>query len=396
MDSTADSSLELDSSESSRPITPFRHVVIGVGAGVFHMHQPASASEAVDLVAVSDINLELGQQQADELGCAVYTDHREMLAKTQPDVAVIITPHPFHASIAIDCLEAGCHVLVEKPMAVHVAEADAMIEATVQADRLLAVVLQQRMRPEVRTAREMILQGRLGTIQHVDMAVAWTRTARYFELAPWRGTWSGEGGGVLLNQAPHDLDLLCHLIGMPSRVVGWTRTLLHQIETEDTAQAMLEWPGGTLGSVHISTAEAGRPERLEVLGTGGYLQIRRGEVILQRFDTDVQEHIVENPGPYSAPESHSAAVDLEPDVNGHLAIYQNLHEAISRGAPLIADGVEGRMSLELANAIIYSSHARQEVELPLDRDEYRVLLDELKAQASAKSKDVGLQYGQCH
>ncbi|MBS1251452.1 MAG: Myo-inositol 2-dehydrogenase [Anaerolineales bacterium] len=384
MDSDVDidkeGNLPADSSRSG----PLRHVVIGVGAGVLGMHRPALRLETVDLVAVSDINAELTEQRAEELGCTFYTDHRTMLAETQPDVAVIRTAQLFRAPIAIDCLEAGCHVLVEKPMAVHVAEADAMIEAAARADRLLAVSLQQRRRPEVRAARKLILEGQLGTVQHVDMAVAWTRTARYFELAPWRATWSGEGGGVLLNQAPHNLDLLCHLIGMPSRVVAWTRTLLHQIETEDTAQAMLEWPGGALGSVHISTAEAGRQERLEVLGTGGYLQVRRGELILQRFDTDLREHIVENPEPYSAPELQPATVELETDTVGHLAIYQNLYEAILRGAPLIADGIAGRMSLGLANAMIYSSYTRQEVELPLDRDEYRALLDELKARSPTK------------
>ena len=366
---------------SAKPSRRLRHVVVGVGAGVLGMHRPALQLEAVELIAVSDVNEALGQQRAAELGCAFYADHRAMLSETQPDVAVILTPHPFHAAIAIDCLQAGCHVLVEKPMAVHVAEADAMIEAAQRAGRLLAVNFQQRRRPEVQAARRLIQEGQLGLVQHVDMAETCTRTATYFGLSSWRATWTGEGGGVLMNQAPHNLDLLCYLMGMPKRVVAWTRTLLHRTQTEDTAQAMLEWPGGTLGSLRVSTAEAGQPQRLEILGTGGDLRLDRGkgELDFHRFEADLREYLPRSPHPYSPPAMQPVPVALEPGAGDHLSIYRNLHEAILQGAPLIADGVGGRMSLELANAMIYASYMRQEVELPLDRQAYRALLEDLKA-----------------
>jgi predicted dehydrogenase len=361
---------------------PLRHVVIGVGAGVLVAHRPALQWETVEAVGVCDVNAELGKQRANEFGCAFFLDHRTMLAETQPDVAVILTPHPFHASIAIDCLEAGCHVLVEKPIAVQVAEADAMIEAAEQAGRLLAVNFQQRCRPEVQAARRLIQEGELGLVQRVDMAETWTRTAAYFGQGSWRATWDGEGGGVLMNQAPHSLDLLCYLIGMPSRVVAWTRTLFHQIETEDTAQAMLEWPGGAWGSVHISTAEAGQPQRLEILGTKGCLRIGGGnsKLTFQQFEADLREFLPTSPSPFSPPAMQPVPVELGPGAGNHLAIYRNLHEAILQGTPLIADGVAGRMSLELANAMIYSSYTRREVELPLDRRAYSALFEELKAQ----------------
>lgn len=356
-----------------------RHVIIGVGAGVLNMHRPALQQETVELVAVSDLNAELGQRRATELECSFYTDHRIMLAETRPDVAVILTPHPFHAPIAIDCLEAGCHVLVEKPMAVHVAEADAMIDAAAQADRLLAVNFQQRGRPEVQAARRLIQQGQLGVVQRVDMVETWTRTAAYFRQVPWRGTWSGEGGGVLMNQGVHNLDLLCYLMGPPSRVVAWTRTLLHPIETEDTVQAMLEWPGGALGSVHLTTAEAGQPQRLEVLGTKGCVSVQHGELTCQQFEADLREFLLQSPQPYSLPPSHVVPVELPPGAGDHLSVYHNLHRAILSGTPLVADGVAGRMSLELANAMIYSSYMHREVELPVDRRVYAALLEDLKA-----------------
>ena len=358
---------------------PPRHVIIGAGAGVFEMHRPALQLETVDLIAVSDVDAKVSRARAQELGCAFFTDHDKMLAETHSDVAVVLVPPRFHAQIAIDCLEAGCHVLVEKPMAVHVAEADAMIEAAERADRLLAVSFQRRFRPEVRAARELIQQGQLGQVQRIAVTANWTRTSAYFEQRRWRGTWAGEGGGVLMNQSPHDLDLICHLMGMPVRVVGWTRTLLHQIEAEDTVEAMLEWPNGALGTFHASTAEASVRERVEIIGTAGYLTIAPEDLTFRKLETDLRQFVVQSGELYAAPEQQPVPVEPGRDSEGHVSIYRNLHAAILQGAALIADGIEGRMSLELANAIVYSSCTRNQVELPLDRQAYADLLERLKA-----------------
>jgi predicted dehydrogenase len=365
---------------TSDKASSLKHVVIGVGAGVLGMHRQALEQDTVELVGVTDVNTEVGRQRAAELGCAFYGDHHEMLAATRPDVAVILTPHPFHAAIAIDCLQAGSHVLVEKPMAVHVAEADAMIAAAARAGRLLAVNFQHRFRAEVRTVRRLIEEGQLGKIQHVDMTVAWPRTACYFRNVSWRGTWSGEGGGVLMNQAPHNLDILCYLFGLPRQVVAWTRTALHAIETEDTVQAMMAWPDGTLGSLHISTAEANRPERLEITGTGGYLLMTQGgELSFTRSEPDFRRFMAESDNPFGAPAGHPERLDPGEGTGNHLAVYRNLHQAIVQGTPLVADGVEGAKSLELANAMILSSFSGQTLELPLHREAYVTLLEDLKS-----------------
>lgn len=363
--------------------TRLRYAVIGVGAKVYAMHLPALQNETVEVVGVTDIDEAVSRQRAEELKCPSFPDYTTMLRETRPDVAVILTPHPLHAPMAVDCLRAGCHVLVEKPMAVHVAEADAMIAAATQAGRVLAVNFQQRLRPEVIKAVELVRSGGLGRVQHLDLAVTWPRTSAYYWLAAWRATWRGEGGGVLLNQAPHDLDLICHLLGPPERVVAWTRTQVHAIETEDTVQAMLEWPGGAIGngamgSVRISTAEAGRPARLELLGTGGYLRIGVGELSFGRFEEDVTDFLAQNPDPFAAPTLQHEPLTLPPGAGDHAAVYRNLHEAITQGIPVSADGSEGRMSLELANAMILSSFTRSEVELPLDRERYAALLTRLR------------------
>ena len=358
-----------------------RHVVIGAGAGIFKLHQDGLALPTAELVGVADVNPAARERLEAETGAPFYTDHKRMLAELKPDVAVVITPHPFHASLAIDCLEAGCHVLVEKPIAVQASEADAMIAAAKKADRLLAVNFQQRLRPEAVALRKLLDEGRLGDIQHVEMSATWTRTALYFQNAGWRGTWKGEGGGVLMNQAPHNMDLLCYLVGQPQNVVAWTRTLIHDIETEDTVQAMLEWANGATGSFHVSTSQAGKPFWFEIIGAKGIVQWDAKGIELQLFEPDVRTHIAESDQMYASPAVHAATVELPETRGHHEAIYRNLHDAILNGAPLVAPGDEAAQSLELANAMILSSYAGKQVELPLARAEYAELLARLRGVA---------------
>src|SRR5579859_46332 len=274
--------------------------VIGVGANVFSMHAKAieAHASAIEVVGVADINLSAAEQRAESFGCPYFSDHRALLAETHPDAVAIVTPHPFHAAIAIDCMQAGTHVLVEKPIAVEVAEADRMIAAASQTNRLLAVNLQHRTRAVIRTAKKLIAAGRLGEIQRVQMTAIWTRTRRYYELADWRGTWRGEGGGVLMNQSPHTLDVICHLAGQPSLVAAWNRTTFHAIETEDTSVAMLEWPHRAIGTLIASTAQAGDPERLEIAGTRGVLRITNGNLSFRESSTDLRDFLTESDDPF--------------------------------------------------------------------------------------------------
>jgi predicted dehydrogenase len=360
-----------------------RFAVIGVGANVFNMHARALAANRLEMVGVADINRAAAEQRAEDLGCPAFEDHRELLAKTRPEAVAVVAPHPFHASIAIDCLQAGAHVLVEKPIAVEVAEADRMIDAAKKAGRLLAVNLQHRTRDEIRAGRKLIQDGRLGDLQRVQMTAIWTRTARYYQLADWRGTWQGEGGGVLMNQSPHTLDLVCHLAGQPSRVVAWNRTLYHAIETEDTALAMFEWPNGALGSLFVSTAQAGEAERLEIAGTRGVLQLNRAGLQFWQADTDLRDFLATSPEPFGKPVLEPVPIEIERTEGGgeHTAIYANFLAAIDQGTPLVADGAEGRLSLELANALIYSSARAEQVSLPLNRQAYHALLEDLRQRA---------------
>jgi predicted dehydrogenase len=359
--------------------SPLRHVVIGAGAGVFGMHRAALTLPTAKLVAVSDINRALGKQRAEEFACPFYSDYHQMLSEVKPDISVILTPHPLHAEIAIECLRSGSHVLVEKPIAIQIADADAMIATAQEHKRLLGVVFQQRFRPEIQAAHRLLQEGRLGELQHVEMAVIWTRPASYYQQGPWRGTWKGEGGGVVMNQAAHNLDILCFLLGLPARVYAWTRRLLHSIETEDTVQAMMEWSNGAIGTFHASTAEPPQAEYLRISGTKGILEIRPNSLSLEALDTDLREYAMQQTSPYANPPMHSESVELISGKGDHITVYQHFHDAILHGHKFTSEGAQGSMELELANAMIYSSKTGSIVELPLDRQKYAALLKKLQS-----------------
>lgn len=358
-----------------------RVAIIGGGASITHLHLQALAQlPGVRVVGMSDLNVEPGATRAREIDSPFFTDHRTMLAETRPDVAVICTPHPSHAALTLDCFAAGAHVLVEKPIAVEVAEADAMIEAANKAGRILAVNFQQRFRPVVEYARAFVERGELGALVRVLCIEPWYRTAAYYRAASWRGTWRGEGGGVLMNQAPHTLDLLCHVAGMPRKVWGWTRTFQHAIECEDTAQAMLEFDNGAPGYLHINTVEARARSLLQIVGDQASLELSGNQLTIKRFEPSLSVFRETSPEFFSTPNVHVETLDLpDTEIAGHLAVYHDLAQAIAEGRPPRADGREALMSLELADAIIFSSFAERSVTLPLDRAAYSELLGRLRS-----------------
>jgi predicted dehydrogenase len=357
-----------------------RIALIGAAAGIASLHlQALSKRSDVRIVGMADIAAERGAARAQEYDCPFFTDHRPMLAEVRPDIAVICTPHPFHAPLAIDALQAGAHVLVEKPLAVTVAEADAMIAAADAAGRILAVNFQQRFRPVVEHARALIDSGELGSLVRVLCVEPWFRTQAYYASAAWRGTWQGEGGGVLMNQGPHPLDLLCHLAGMPSVVWGRARTLGHQMETEDMAHALLEFPGGAPGYLYFSTVEAGLPRRMEIVGDRAAIEIVEEKLTIHRFAPSLSEYRATSSEMWGRPATETEVLTLPGDGGGHLAVYSDLIEAIRSGGRPRCDAREARMSLELANAVIYSALTSTPATLPLDRTAYSALLNDLQS-----------------
>lgn len=363
-----------------------RYALVGVGANVYNMHKSGLQLDCNEVVAVCDIREDAARRVAEEWDCPYYLDYQQMIAESGADALVVMVPHTLHAEMSIHAMRAGLHVLCEKPMAIHVAEADEMIAVAQETGRVLAINFQQRLRPEVVAAKELIDEGRLGTIQHVDVKITWTRTYKYYREAGWRGTWAGEGGALLMNQAPHDLDMICHLVGMPQRVYAWTPTIAHQIAPEDTAQAMLAWENGAIGSIHASTAEAGQPQRFEIIGTGGHLQVNKGSLRFASFDTDVVEFLKTSDKAFAEPNLQVEDIPLDEGFEGtHRDVHRDFYEAITQGRPVSADGNTGIRGLELANAMIYSNYTGQAVEFPLDRQKYAGLLAELRAKEASQA-----------
>jgi UDP-N-acetyl-2-amino-2-deoxyglucuronate dehydrogenase len=362
-------------------MSALRYALIGCAGVIASTHLRAlERLPDARVVAMCDLDAERGAQRAAEVGCPFFLDHRAMLAALHPDVAVICTPHPSHAALALDCLTAGAHVLVEKPLAVEVAEADAMIAAAERAGRIVAVCFQQRFRPAIEHARRVIEEGALGALVRVMSFEPWYRTAAYYASAAWRGTWVGEGGGVLMNQAPHTLDLLCHLVGMPARVWGWTRTLGHTIECEDTAHALLQYPGGVPGYMHVNTVEAGLLPRLQIVGDRAALELAGEDLRLLHFAPSLGEYRRTSPEFFGSPGVEVEVVAVPAgDGGAHLAVHRDLQAAIAEGRRPRCDGREALMSLELANAIILSSFTERPVTLPVDRAAYSALLADLRA-----------------
>jgi predicted dehydrogenase len=364
-----------------------RIAVIGGGAGIAATHLEAIAAlPDAQLVGLSDLSAERLAPRASAAGVPAFADHLAMLAELRPDLAVICTPHPSHITLALDCFAAGAHVLVEKPIAVSVGEADQMIAAAAAAGRTLAVSFQQRFRPEIAQARALVAAGELGALVRVLCVEPWFRSAAYYRSAGWRGTWAGEGGGVLMNQAPHTLDLLCYLAGRPSRVWGITRTLQHAIETEDTAHALLEFPNGAPGYLFVTTAEAGE-QYLEIVGDKAGLRLSNGRLTVTRFQPAQHTHMHESPEHFSAPASSVAEErPAAAESIGHHAVYRDLLAALAEGRQPRCDGAAARESLELANAVTLSSHLGRAVDLPIDRATYDALLAERRAGKGAASE----------
>ncbi len=364
---------------------PFlRYALIGAGASIAGKHLEALAGlPGSEVVGMADIDAGIGAQRAAQWGCPFFLNHRALLAAVAPDVAVICAPHPLHRSLAVDCFAAGAHVLVEKPLAVEVAEAEEMIAAADAAGRVLAVNFQERFRPAIEAAHRLIAAGELGNLVRALCVEPWFRTAAYYRSATWRGAWLGEGGGVLMNQAPHTFDRLCYLAGLPATVWGWTRTLRHAIETEDTAQALLVYPNGAPGYIEVSTLEAGMPPQMHIVGDRMALEFSGETLTIRRFTPSLAAFSATSPELFATPEvtveSFQTPEGMAPAGAGHLAVHRDLREAILTGRQPRCNGRDALASLELANAITLSSFSGQPVSLPLDRSAYTALLADLRS-----------------
>ena len=324
---------------------------------------------------------------------AVFDDARKLIQSGTVDAVLIATPHPQHPAQGIAALEAGLHVMVEKPLASHKADAERLLAAArKRPQQIFGAMFQLRTEPRYARIRKLIQGGELGPLIRVNWIITdWFRTEAYYASGGWRATWKGEGGGVLINQCLHQLDILQWLVGMPARVRGFCQLgRFHNIEVEDSVTVHLEWAGGATGVFLSSTGETPGTNRFEIVGTRGKLVLENGKLTFTRNETDMLEFSRTARTGFARPEVWNAEIPFDAAPAQHATLLQNFTDAILDGTPLLVPGAEGIHSVELANAMLYSSLVNQTIDLPLDGAAYEQKLNELIGGSKLQKKVVEL------
>lgn len=364
--------------------------IIGLGnIGQHHAAYLSSGKVAgVELLAVSDaVPTKLDKYK----GLEVFVDAEELINSGLVEAVVIATPHYQHTSLGIAALNRGLHVMVEKPISAHKGDAERLIAAHEQYPKqVFAGMFQLRAEPRYLKIRKLLQDGHLGEVVRVSWIMTdWYRTEAYFASGGWRATWKGEGGGVLLNQCLHNLDVLQWLLGMPSRVRAFCKIgRFHQIEVEDDVTAYLEFPNGATGTFVSSTGEAPGTNRLEIVGTRGKIVLERDKLQFTRNEHDMVDFSRTAKSAFTKPDVWNAEIPFDNAVNPHAILMQNFVNAIRDGEPLIAPGKEGIHSVELANVMLFSSLLDRTIELPMDSAAYEAKLQELIAGSTLQKRVV--------
>lgn len=370
--------------------------VIGVGImGSGHAKRFQSGEiTGARLAAVCDID---PAQRAKWTGVPTFASADELIASKTVDAVIIATPHYAHTTIGIAALKAGLHVLVEKPISVHKADCERLIAAHRNRKQVFSTMFQMRTEPHYRRLRDLIQAGELGEIQRVIWIITnWFRTEAYYASGGWRATWAGEGGGVLMNQCPHNLDLLQWFVGMPKRIRAFCHLgKYHNIEVEDDVTAYMEFPNGATGVFVTTTGEAPGTNRLEITGTRGKIILQDGRLnfVRNEIPSDVFNRTTKSM--FDVPPWWNVEIPIWGQASGHRGILQNFINAILNGEPLIAPAEEGQAAVELANAMLWSSLTSRTIELPFSAAGFERQLKKLIAGSRYKKtvrKDVQVNF----
>ncbi|MGN7457072.1 Gfo/Idh/MocA family protein [Paenibacillus pasadenensis] len=373
---------------------PIRIGVIGLGnMGSAHAGYLARGEvEGAVLTAVADPVAARRDWAQEQLGNEVrtYGSTQELIASGEVDAVLIATPHYAHPEEAKAAFRAGLHVLVEKPAGVYTKQVREMNEAAAASGRVFSLMYNQRMNPLYRKMRELIADGELGELRRINWIITdWYRPQSYYDSGGWRATWAGEGGGVLMNQSPHNLDLFQWITGlMPSRIRAFCGFGKHRdIEVENDVTAYAEYANGATGVFITSTCDAPGTNRLEISGERGKLVAEDGKLTFWRLRVPEPEFNRDYKGGFGSPETWRIEVPLPGgDPQHHRAVTRNWVDGIRTGAPLAAPGEEGIRGLELCNAMLLSTWTDGWVELPLDEERYLQALQE-RIDASSSRKD---------
>lgn len=360
---------------------PLRIGVIGVGnMGTSHARD-CVAGEHTHLVAIADADGDRARRVANEHGAVAYQSAQELFDHEGLEAVIITTPHFSHTPLTIEAFKRGLHVLVEKPVGAHVNDVRAMIDAHTRApSRVFAAMFQQRTYGHWQTIKSMLSAGDLGRLVRTTWIITtWFRTQAYYNSGGWRATWKGEGGGVLLNQCPHNLDLYQWFVGMPTRLYGSVALgKWHRIEVEDEVTMVMEHDGGMIGHFITSTAESPGTNRLEIVGENGTLVFDGKRLLWNKNDQSMLDLLATSEKSFDNTTAETTEVTYEHHgLAGHSMVIDNFAQAVRGKAELIAPAEEGLASVELANATLLSHFAGGPVTLPIDGDAYQAKLNEL-------------------
>ena len=329
-----------------------------IGSGnITQTHARAAlAIPGVKIAAIYGTNPQTATRLATEHQAKPYNDFAAFLAHKPMHLVILGTPSGLHAQQGIAAAQHGLHVLTEKPIDITTKNADALISAADKSNVKLAVIFQDRLKPNIIRLKQWLDEGLLGKPLMVDARVKWYRPPDYYSNSNWRGTFALDGGGALINQAIHTVDLLLYLLGDVACVQARTGALLHKIEAEDTAVATLEFASGGIGTLLATTAAfPGYPRRLEITGTEGTVILEHDRIITADLRNPPTDLACLTAGD-SNQSASSAAVT---DISGHKAILEDFLRAIANNTQPICNGREGRRSLALVESIYNSARQAQ-------------------------------------
>lgn len=368
---------------------PVRVGVIGVnGIGQAHLWalEQLGAHEVSTVTAACDLDAERVRKAARRHSVTAFTDAKALFASGEVDAVVIATPPATHGPLVRDALDAGLHVYCEKPIAPTADEGYALARHAHERDRVLAVGFQFRFHKGYAAARDAASE--IGPLFRVQLtATNWFRAQAYFDASPWRRTWAVAGGGVLMNQAIHQLDALVAIAGLPSKVTANVRRVRHDAEVEDDAVAMLSWESGATGVVVASLNDPAGSERIELHGERGAVVLTDGYSVRRVAYDDAQRVCDECPDEFPAldVEWHDVEIERAPSewLDMLVAAHRDLAEAVATGRPPAVDAAGGTRAVELANAMYLSSRYGEPVSVPLERGVYPRLFEDLASGAVA-------------
>ena len=316
----------------------------------------------------------------------VFENAEELLDSGLVDAVLVATPHYDHPGIVTEAMKRGIHVMCEKPAGVYTKQVREMNEEAEKHDVVFGMMFNQRTNHIYRKMRELVISGSYGQIKRVNWIVTdWYRSQAYYDSGDWRATWDGEGGGVLLNQCPHNMDLLQWICGMPSRVRAFCHEgKWHDIEVEDDVTAYLEYPNGATGVFVTSTGDAPGTNRFEIDLERAKIVCEDGEISVYEMEVSEREYCFSTKNGFEKPDGKLITVETDGENPQHAGVLRAFAGAVLRGEKLVADGVEGIRGLTLSNAMHLSSWLNRTVEIPFDEDLFLQELNQRRVNSKHK------------